>query len=73
MSALAPEFPLALSPLVPLRARAESLGSDDFSFLWCGQNASGCKEVSAAELHARARRCSVAALMLAGPPIALEP
>ena len=50
MSALAPEFPLALSPLMPLRAKAESLGSDDFSFLWCGQNASGCKEVSAATL-----------------------
>lgn len=47
MSSLAPEFPLALSPLMPLRAKAESLGSDDFSFLWCGQNTSGCKEVSA--------------------------
>ena len=50
ISELAPEFPLALSPLVPLRAKAETLGSDDFSFLWCGQNASGCKEISAAVL-----------------------
>ena len=50
MSLLAPEFPLALSALLPLRAKAESLGSDDFSFMWCGQKASGCKEISAAML-----------------------
>jgi nitronate monooxygenase len=30
--------------------RAESLGSGDFSPLWSGQNASGCKEISAADL-----------------------
>ena len=28
--------------LYPLRAKAESLGSGDFSPLWCGQNVSGC-------------------------------
>jgi nitronate monooxygenase len=30
-----------------LRAKAESLGSSDFSPLWAGQNTTGCKEVSA--------------------------
>ena len=34
----------------PLRAKAESLGSGDFSPLWAGQNTSGCKEISAAAL-----------------------
>jgi hypothetical protein len=31
-------------------AKAESQGSDDFSPLWAGQNASGCKEISAGDL-----------------------
>jgi nitronate monooxygenase len=50
VSPLAPAFPLAAAALAPLRARAESLGSGDFSPLWSGQNASGCKEVPAAQL-----------------------
>jgi nitronate monooxygenase len=50
VSAAAPAFPLAASAIAPLRARAESLGSGDFSQLWAGQNASGCKEVPAAQL-----------------------
>jgi nitronate monooxygenase len=50
ISPVAPAFPLAASALAPLRARAESLGSGDFSPLWSGQNASGCKEVPAAQL-----------------------
>jgi len=50
MNAAAPAFPLATSAIAPLRAKAESLGSGDFSPLWCGQNASGCKEVPAAQL-----------------------
>lgn len=45
-----PEFPLATAAIMPLRAKAESLGSGDFSPLWSGQNASGCKEISAAQL-----------------------
>ncbi len=45
-----PAFPLAVAALAPLRAKAESQGSGDFSPLWSGQNASGCKEVPAAEL-----------------------
>ncbi|HSC00986.1 MAG TPA: nitronate monooxygenase, partial [Burkholderiaceae bacterium] len=45
-----PAFPLAAAAIAPLRARAEAQGSGDFSPLWSGQNASGCKEVSAAQL-----------------------
>jgi nitronate monooxygenase len=47
LSAAAPPFPLAASAIAPLRAKAESLGSSDFSPLWAGQNTTGCKEVSA--------------------------
>ena len=50
MSSLAPEFPLASAALAPLRAKAERSGSGDFSPLWSGQNASGCRAVPAAEL-----------------------
>jgi nitronate monooxygenase len=50
MSPVAPAFPLAASAVAPLRARAESRGSSDFSPLWAGQNVSGCKEISAALL-----------------------
>jgi nitronate monooxygenase len=50
ISAAVPEFPLAATSVAPLRAKAESLGSGDFSPLWAGQNASGCKEISAAQL-----------------------
>jgi nitronate monooxygenase len=50
MSPAAPEFPLATGAIAPLRAKAESQGRGDFSPLWSGQNASGCKEVPAAEL-----------------------
>jgi nitronate monooxygenase len=46
----APAFPLATSAIAPLRAKAESKGSGDFTPLWCGQNATGCKEVPAAQL-----------------------
>jgi len=45
-----PEFPLASAALSPLKAAAEKLGLDDFSTLWSGQNASGCREISAAEM-----------------------
>lgn len=45
-----PAFPLASSAFMPLRAKAESLGSEAFSPLWSGQNATGCREIPAAEL-----------------------
>lgn len=50
ISTAPPAFPLATAAIAPLRARGESRGSGDFSPLWCGQNASGCKEIPAAEL-----------------------
>jgi nitronate monooxygenase len=59
MSMLVPDFPLAASAVAPLRARCESLRSGDFSPLWAGQNATGCREISAGELT----------LQLAGQPL----
>lgn len=50
ISTAAPSFPLATAAIAPLRAKAESQGSGEFSPLWSGQNASGCKEVPAGEL-----------------------
>jgi nitronate monooxygenase len=50
MSAVTPEFPLAAAAIAPLRAKAESHGSGDFSPLWAGQNTTGCREIPAAEL-----------------------
>jgi nitronate monooxygenase len=50
INAAAPAFPLASSALAPLRAKAESVGIGDFSPLWSGQNASGCREIPAAIL-----------------------
>lgn len=50
LSGFPPAFPLATSAIVPLRAKAEAQGSGDFSPLWSGQNASGCKEIPAAQL-----------------------
>src|SRR5882762_1043849 len=50
LSTSVPDFPLAVSALASLRAKAESQGRDDFSPLWSGQNASGCREIPAADL-----------------------
>jgi nitronate monooxygenase len=50
LSPLAPAFPLAATAMAPLRARAESQGSGDFSPLWAGQNVGACKEASAAQI-----------------------
>ena len=45
-----PAFPLATAALLPLKAAAERLKRDDFSTLWSGQNATGCREISAADM-----------------------
>lgn len=45
-----PEFPLAANAITALRKQAEASGLGDFSPLWCGQNATACKEISAADL-----------------------
>ena len=50
MAAQMPAFPLAAAALAPLRAAAEASGLDDYSSLWCGQNATGCRQVPAADL-----------------------
>jgi nitronate monooxygenase len=50
ISTVAPAFPLATSAIAPLRAQAEKNGSGDFSPLWSGQNATGCKAIPAAQL-----------------------
>lgn len=50
LSPQSPEFPLATAAIAPLRAKAESLGSGDFSPLWSGQNASACQEAPAADI-----------------------
>lgn len=50
ISALAPPFPLAGGALAPVRAAAEARGSGEFSPLWAGQNADGCREIAAGEL-----------------------
>lgn len=50
ISTAAPEFPLATGGIAPLRAAAEKAGNTDFTPLWSGQNASGCREIGAAEL-----------------------
>lgn len=50
LAAVAPAFPLATAGIAPLRAKAESQGLTDFTPLWSGQNATGCRPVPAAEL-----------------------
>jgi nitronate monooxygenase len=59
MSDAVPPFPQAAPAMGALRARAEARGSSDFSPLWSGQNASGCKEIPAASLTRElARGCA---------------
>jgi nitronate monooxygenase len=50
MSNVAPPFPLATAAIAPLREHAERQGSGDFSPLWSGQNATGCREIPAQEM-----------------------
>ncbi len=50
ISDVAPAFPLATAAIAPLRKQAEAQGSSDFSPLWAGQNALGCREIPAALL-----------------------
>ena len=50
INAEAPGFPLAAAAVMPLRTKAERRGSSDFSPLWSGQNATGCKNIPAGAL-----------------------
>ena len=53
MAASATAFPSAAGPITLLRAAAEAQGRNDFTPLWCGQNATGCCEEPAAEVLRR--------------------
>lgn len=50
MSDIAPKFPLAAATVAPLRAKAEEIGSSEFTPLWSGQAAPLRRELPAAEL-----------------------
>lgn len=50
LSDLAPAFPTAGGTLAPLRAKAESFGSDDFTNLWSGQAARLAQPLPSREL-----------------------
>ncbi len=50
IAADAPGFPLPVAAFMPLRGAAERQGSDAFSPLWAGQNATGCRDLPAAAL-----------------------
>ncbi len=43
----APAFPTSTAAIAPLRAAAEKAGLSDFSPLWSGQSAIGCKAIAA--------------------------
>jgi nitronate monooxygenase len=53
ISDVAPEFPLAMGALAPLRAKAEAQGSGDFSGLWAGQAAALGRALPAGEMTKR--------------------
>ena len=59
ISADAPEFPLATGAVLPLRAKAEAMGSGDFSPMWSGQAAALGRAMPAGEL---ARKLAAEAL-----------
>ncbi len=65
MSDAAPPFPLAASAIAPMRAKAEAMGSGEFSPLWSGQAAALGREMGAGELtrhlmsEARLRICTL--------------
>lgn len=50
LNAAAPAFPLATAAIAPLRAAGEAAGSSDFTPLWSGQNASGCRDLPATDI-----------------------
>ena len=50
MTSAAPPFPSAASMVTALRQATEPSGKSDFTPLWCGQNASGCRNIPASEI-----------------------
>jgi len=61
MNPQAPAFPLATADMAPLRAAAEAQGCSDFTPLWAGQNASVCRNLSAADITREFRQAWVSA------------
>lgn len=53
MNDAVPAFPMAAAYVAPLRAAAEAQGRNDFSTMWCGENAAGCREEPAGVLTRR--------------------
>jgi len=53
MNDTAPAFPMAAAYVAPLRAAAEAQGRNDFSTMWCGENAAECREEPAGVLTRR--------------------
>ncbi len=50
LSATAPAFPTAGAAIAPLRAAAESVGSDDFTPMWSGEAGALAREIDATDL-----------------------
>jgi hypothetical protein len=50
-----PPFPVAAPAMSALRAKAESCGSGEFSPSCAGENATGCREIPAADLTRASR------------------
>lgn len=53
ISSHTPDFPMASGAIALLRKKAEAQDCSDFTSLWCGQNASGCAPIPAAEMTNR--------------------
>ena len=70
MSSVAPEFPLAVPDILPLRMKAETIGSDEFTPLWSGQSAALATAMPARsltrQLGEESRRLLAAAAARAG-------
>ena len=67
ISEVAPAFPLAAGALAPLRAKAETAGSGDFSPLWAGQAAGLGRAMPAAELTRKLAEEALATMERLGP------
>src|ERR1700726_805719 len=68
ISDVAPEFPLAAGALAPLRTKAETQGSGDFSPLWAGQAASLGRALPAGELTRKLAADALGRLREVGSP-----
>jgi nitronate monooxygenase len=68
ISDVAPEFPLAAGALAPLRTKAETQGSGDFSPLWAGQAASLGRAHPAGELTRKLAADALTRLREMGSP-----